>query len=72
MSAGDQRSEQVISAYKRHKLSRNALYRIRQLLQKFERERAFDRRLAWYGVAIIVVLLVFAAISRFNAEQLVL
>ena len=72
MSDGDPRSEQVISAYKQHKLSRNALYRIRQLLQKFERERAFDRRLAWYGVAIIVALLAFAVLSRFGAQQLVL
>jgi len=72
MTGGEPRSEQVISAYKQHKLSRSALHRIRQLLLKFEHERAFDRRLAWYGVAIIVALLVIAAVSRFNAGQLVL
>ena len=72
MSVDDRRSEQVIAAYKRHKLSRNALYRIGQLLQGFECERAFDRHLAWYGVAIIVALLAFAALSRLRAEQLVL
>ena len=72
MIAGDPRSEQVISAYKRHKLSHNALYRIRQLLQQFEREREFDRRVARYGVAIILAVLLFSAITLFSAERIVL
>ena len=51
----------------RDKLSRNALLRIHKLLQQFERERAFDRRLAWFGIAIISMVLVIAIIARFSA-----
>ena len=60
----DPRSERVIAAYKRHKLSISALRHIRNLLQQFERERDFDRRAAWYGVGILVAVLAFA-ISQF-------
>jgi len=72
MIAGDSRSEQVIAAYKRHKLAVSALRHIRQLLQEFEQQRCLDRRLAWCGVAIIVALLAFAALNRLGIEYVFL
>ena len=64
------RSERVIAAYKRHKLSISALRHIRNLLRQFERDRALDRRFAWYGIAIIVAVLAFAALSRLASGQI--
>ncbi len=69
MMDDDPRSARVIAAYKRHKLSISALCHIRQLLQQFERDREFDRRFAWYGIAIIVAILAFAALSHLGAGQ---
>ena len=69
MITGEPRSAQVIAAYKRHKLSISALCRIHRLLQEFERERALDRRLAGYGVAIIVAVLALAALDLPGLER---
>jgi len=72
MMDGDPRSARVIAAYKRHKLSISALHHIRELLQQFEHEREFDRRVAWYGAAIIVAVLAYAAFSQFAGERVFL
>jgi uncharacterized membrane protein YbaN (DUF454 family) len=56
MSAQPSRSEAVVEDYKKHKLKRSALCHIRNLLHSFEQERAFDRKLAWVGLIVIVVL----------------
>ena len=61
MAAGDSRSEQVVTAYKRHKLTVSALHHIRRMLEGFERERATDRRLALLGIGAILFLLAAAA-----------
>ncbi len=70
MADDNSRSEQVVSAYKRHKLAISALHRIRQILGGFERERAADRRLAWVGIAIIVAMLALALLTRFGVERI--
>ena len=56
MKADNSRSDQVIEAYKRHKLSVSALHHIRRMLREFDRERAADRKLAIVGVVVIVSL----------------
>jgi sterol desaturase/sphingolipid hydroxylase (fatty acid hydroxylase superfamily) len=61
MTADDSRSEQVIEAYKRHKLSISALHRIRRLLQEFENQRIIDRKLGLFGIVVILSLLAVAA-----------
>ncbi len=72
MISGDSRSEQVIAAYRRHKLAISAARHIQRILQEFERERALDRRFAWYGAAIIAALLLCALLSRSGTGQVVL
>lgn len=59
----DSRSEQVVTAYKRHKLAVSALHHIRRMLDGFERERQTDRRLALFGMVLILVFVVAAAWS---------
>ena len=69
MIVGDPRSQQVIAAYQRHKLSISAFSHIRQLLQQFERDRDIDRRIAWYGISITVAILVGALLGHFASVQ---
>lgn len=61
MTAESSRSEQVINAYKRHKLSVSALHRVRRMLHGFEQERATDRRLALFGIAVLILLMLAVA-----------
>ena len=56
------RSEQVVEAYKRHKLARSALRRIHELVRDFENERAFDRRLAGIGLALLLLVIVLSCL----------
>lgn len=55
-----ERSTEVLEKYKRRKINKSVFSRIHSLLQKFDEEERFDRRLAWIGVVAIVVLLVIA------------
>ena len=61
MSSDATRSEEVISDFKKRRLTQSALRRIQDLLHEFEQGYAFDRRLALVGVGVIVVLLVSVA-----------
>jgi hypothetical protein len=72
MTADDSRSEQVIEAYKRHKLSVSALHHIRRTLHEFDRQRATDCRLAIFGVIVIVTLLAVAAWWFFGGDRLLI
>ena len=60
MANDESRSEQVVTAYKRHKLAVSALHHIHRILHGFERERETDRRLALFGVSIILFLIAAA------------
>ncbi len=57
MAEQESRSEQVLEAYKRHKLARSALRRIRDLIRDFDGHRAADRRLAGIGLALLLVVI---------------
>jgi hypothetical protein len=71
MSQDESRSEQVIEAYKRHKLARYALRRARPIVQGFETERAQDLRCARIGIALILLLLLIALFLLLDGEPLV-
>ena len=71
MATDDSRSEQVIKAYKRHKLAISALHHVRRMLWGFEQERAVDRRLALVGVFVILLTLAIAAWLWLGGESVV-
>lgn len=71
MSPPSSRSEEVVEDYKKHKLKRSALSHIRDLLHSFERERASDRKLAWVGV-VIILLLVTISLYWFSSNDIIL
>ncbi len=66
------RSEQVIEAYKRHKLARSALRRIHDLLHAFDAGRAADRRLAWIGLAALLLAIALAWFVYGSSERVTL
>ena len=66
------RSEKVVEAYKRHKLARSALRRIRELIHEFDAERAADRRFAWIGIALLVLVVGLICIYLGSAERVTL
>ena len=72
MTAENSRSDQVIEAYKRHKLSVSAFHHIRRMLREFDRERAADRKLAIFGVVVILSLLAVAACLWLGGESVVI
>ena len=57
MSADTSRSAQVIEDYKKHKLADCALHRIKDLIRRFEAERAIDLRLAQFGSILVLALI---------------
>ena len=67
MDSETTRSEQVVEDYKKRKLARSAIHRIHEIIQGFEQGRREDRRLAWIGIAAIVLLLAAAAMIYLNA-----
>lgn len=70
MPTDESRSEQVITAYKRHKLAISALHHVRRLLRGFEQERLADRRLALFGVFVILLVLVVAVWQWLGGERI--
>ena len=70
MSANSSRSEQVIEGYKKHKLASSALRRIQELIRGFEEGRALDRRLAQFGLVIILALITVSVYFLFSADSL--
>jgi hypothetical protein len=72
MSSQPNRSEAVITDYKKRKLKRSALRRIQDLLLSFEDERAFDRRLARIGVFVVVLLVVTSLYWLASADSMIL
>ena len=72
METGDSRSEQVIEHYKRHKLAASAYQRIRRLLEKFEQERAFDRKLAVVGMILLLLVLGYLAWRFLSFQSVVI
>ena len=72
MSTEPTRSEQTISEFKQRKLTRSALHRIKELIQSFEDDRAFDWRLARIGVLAVAVLVVVSAYLLFSGSSITL
>jgi hypothetical protein len=70
MSHDTSRSEQVIEDYKKHKLAGSALRRIHELIRGFEEDRAFDLRLAQFGMVIILGLIGVSACLLLNFDRL--
>jgi hypothetical protein len=72
MSSQLNRSEAVITDYKKRKLKRSALRRIQDLLLSFDQERAFDRRLARIGMAVLVLLVAISLYWLASADSMIL
>ena len=72
MSADPARSEEVIAGYKRHKLAHSALHRIHALIRDFDRDAAFDRKLALIGVAAIALIVVVSLVVLFSGDATIL
>ena len=72
MPTGLPRSEEVISDFKQHKLAICALRRIQELIDGFEKDRAFDRRLVRIGIIVMLALLGLAAYVFVGGDSLTL
>jgi len=72
MATGSSRSEEVIAGFKQHKLAISALRRIQELIDEFEKDRAFDLRLARIGVIVMLALLGVAAYFFLGGDSLTL
>jgi len=72
MSSTPTRSEEVVNAYKRRKLTISAMRRIQELIQSFEQERATDRRLAVIGLVAILLLVGFSLYSMLGSSSVTL
>ena len=72
MSTDSSRSEQVVDDYKKRKVAASALRRIQELILGFEADRAADRRLARFGVVIILAIIGVAAYFMLSADRLTL
>jgi len=72
MSQDTSRSKQVIEAYKKHKLASSALCRIHDLIRGFEEGRRLDRRLAQFGLVIMLGLVGVSACFLLSADRLFL
>jgi hypothetical protein len=72
MSSQLNRSEAVITDYKKRKLKRSALRRIQDLLLSFDQERAFDRRLARIGMAVVVLLVAISLYWLASVDSMIL
>lgn len=69
MESERSRSEQVIEEFKRRRLAVSALRRIREIIHGFEQDRLIDRRLARFGLVIIMALVLLAALFFFSTES---
>ena len=72
MSTRPSRSKEVIEDYKKHKLTRSALRHIQDLLQVFDQERAFDRKLAWVGMLFVIFLVAISLYWLSNSTSIIL
>jgi hypothetical protein len=72
MSSQLNRSEAVITDYKKRKLKRSALRRIQDLLLSFDQEQAFDRRLARIGMAVVVLLVAISLYWLASVDSMIL
>jgi hypothetical protein len=72
MSSVTTRSEEVISDFKKRRLTQSALRRIQDLLHEFEEGHAFDRRLALVGVVIAVLLVSVSFYFLFSGNSITL
>jgi hypothetical protein len=72
MPTGPSRSEEVIADFKQHRLAVSALRRVQELIDGFEKGRAFDLRLARIGVIVLLALLGVAAYVFLAGDSLIL
>ena len=72
MNPDIERSEQVVEAYKKHKLAASALRRIQEIIHGFERDRAVDVRLAIIGMTFVLAFLGYLAFLFFSSESVTL
>jgi len=72
MPSDSKRSEAVIEEFKKRKLARSALRRMREIIHGFEQDRMDDVRMARIGITIILVMLVLAAYLFFRGDLVTL
>jgi len=63
LDTSENRSVEVIAAYKRDKLAHSVLRQAHRIIEEFEREHVADWRMARYGLAIVGVLVACALLS---------
>ena len=72
MSVDNSRSEAVVDAYKKDKLARSALRRIRALIAEFDRSREQDARLALVGMVLMLALVGVALYFLLTGDRVTL
>ena len=72
MSTQSDRSEQVIENYKKRKLAVNAMRRIHDLIEGFERDRVIDRRIARYGLLVLALVVGVSLYFFFTGDSITL
>jgi len=72
MPSDSKRSEAVIEEFKKRKLARSAMRRMREIIHGFEQDRMDDVRMARIGITIILVMLVLAAYLFFRGDLVTL
>lgn len=71
-NADPSRSEEVVEHYKRRKLALSALRKIQAVLLGFEKDRAFDLRIAAVGVVVILLIVGIASFSFVSIDTVTL
>jgi hypothetical protein len=70
MEQPSNRSDQVVTNYRQHKMSASVYARIKELLMKFEADSAADRRMAWIGLGIALALVASVAYFFVSGSQI--
>jgi len=66
------RSEQVVDRYQQHKISASVYAQIKALLKRFEADDAAERRMAWVGLGIALVVVASAVFLFVSGTQITL
>ncbi len=72
MDSQSDRSEQVVEAYKRHKLASSVLKRIHQIIEGFEQDRRLDTHVARIGLVVSILLIAALSFYFFGRAEVVI
>lgn len=72
MDSASNRSQQVVKDFQKSALAHSALKKIQRLLNEFEMARLTDRRYAWVGMVIVIVVLTVLGAFYFGRAKIVI